>query len=1008
MTTSSPYRSTRTAAILLALGAIHPSMAATFSVTSNADSGAGSLREAITLANANPDVDVITFAIGSGSATIQPATMLPTVSQPLRIQGLSQPPGGSGPRIVLDGSLLSGSTPGLNLVASGCFGGNCYVEGLDIINFPGDGIRVQSGVWSLRSNWIGLTAAGAAANGGGIRVFTEQCIIGGDSAGEGNVISGNVNHGVTLDGNNNLLMRNWIGLSVDGTTAIPNGWDGVRVFGDGNWVGSFSSADGNVISGNAFSGVAIDTGASNTLVLNNRIGTSANGMSSIGNDRFGVDADGGPSYIGLSDAGNLISGNGYGGIGLQFGADGVAIAGNWIGLNAAGTGTLGNASAGIRLYSSSNTLIGGPNAGDGNVISGNYTGVSVDAGTSATTILGNRIGTNPTGTTALGNSGSGISVNGSGVVIGGDQPGDGNLISGNGSDGVSISGEDAGDTTIRGNRIGTTADGLFALPNGGYGIRALQGNNALIGGDTPADGNLVSGNGRGIAIEKWMSSVVLKNNIVGLNANETAKLPNGSSSGIDVSAPDTMVGAPGAGNVVAGSESAGIVLSGETAMGTTIQGNWIGTNRNGDAGLGNRIGGIFIARGLLAQIGGLGAGEGNVIANNDYAGIFLDTGHSISFLGNSMYGNDPIGIELAGLGPEANDAQDPDTGPNHFQNFPVITSALASGGMVGVDGNLDSLPSSDFIVEIFHSPACHASGLGEGKTPIGHFMVSTDASGHGVFSQSLPLVTNNGVVTALATAPDGSTSAFSPCHALSGPNAGTLQVWRSPLLSWEGAPPLAVTVVRSMGNAGAVSVTLSTSDDTATAPDDYLGTTQQIDFADGEVMKTVLVPIIADNVTEAQEQFHVSLSNPTGGASLGAQANVDAIIIDVGADFPMYYLDAPSIDEPATGQANLVFSVTLTPSDIERIIEYHTEDGSAIAGLDYEAVSGQLVFPASNMVQTQTVSVPVLADQLAEDAETFYLNTHSEGQIAVFASPGIGTIHASSAPPMIFKDGLED
>ena len=365
MTTSSPYRSTRTAAILLALCAIHPSMAATFSVTSNADSGAGSLREAITLANANPDVDVITFAIGSGSATIQPATMLPSVSQPLRIQGLSQPPGGSGPRIVLDGSLLSGSTPGLNLVASGCFGGNCYVEGLDIINFPGDGIRVQSGVWSLRSNWIGLTAAGAAANGGGIRVFTEQCIIGGDSAGQGNVISGNVNHGVTLDGNNNLLMRNWIGLSVDGTTAVPNGWDGVRVFGDGNWVGSFSSADGNVISGNAFSGVAIDTGASNTLVLNNRIGTSANGMSSIGNDRFGVDADGGPSYIGLSDAGNLISGNGYGGIGLQFGADGVAIAGNWIGLNAAGTGTLGNASAGIRLYSSSNTLIGGPDAGDG-------------------------------------------------------------------------------------------------------------------------------------------------------------------------------------------------------------------------------------------------------------------------------------------------------------------------------------------------------------------------------------------------------------------------------------------------------------------------------------------------------------------------------------------------------------------------------------------------------------------------------------------------------------------
>lgn len=468
--------------------------------------------------------------------------------------------------------------------------------------------------------------------------------------------------------------------------------------------------------------------------------------------------------------------------------------------------------------------------------------------------------------------------------------------------------------------------------------------------------------------------------------------------------------AAGAGNVIAGNQGSGIFVQGESAVGTVIRGNFIGTNPSGSAGLGNDIAGIRVRRSHAVSIGGLAAGAGNLIAHNRFNGILHQAGDGISIQGNRIRDNDFLGIEIEPQGPSANDPLDADGGANFGQNFPIITSALANGGQVTLSGVLDSEPSKDYVVEIVHSPVCDPSGLGEGASSLGFVAVTTDAAGRASFGAQLPLAQASGVVAALATAPDGSTSEFSPCHALTGPNPGSFQFWRKPFLTWEGLPHLEVTVVRSGGNAGPVSVQVSTQDDTATAPADYGAVSTRLEFADGEVLKTVLIPIVADNLQEGQEQFRVNLGAPLGGATLGPQSSSEAIIIDVGPDFPMYYIDDVTVDEPADGQAMATFTVTMTPNSLPFTIQWSTSDGTALAGSDYVASSGQLVFPPSAVSQSRTLAVPILADaDPNEGNEVFYVDLSAAGNIAVFKGTAIGTIRQPSAPRPdgLFSNGFE-
>ena len=151
---------------------------------------------------------------------------------------------------------------------------------------------------------------------------------------------------------------------------------------------------------------------------------------------------------------------------------GTVVAGNLIGTDIEGTAAVGNLTAGIVIAGGSGTTIGGAAALARNVISGNTgDGIDIGGGAANTLVQGNYIGTDQTGTKPLGNTGSGVSVDdASGVTIGGTAQGAGNVISANAQAGVSIAGTATTGVVILGNRIGTDYTGTAALGNGTFGV----------------------------------------------------------------------------------------------------------------------------------------------------------------------------------------------------------------------------------------------------------------------------------------------------------------------------------------------------------------------------------------------------------------------------------------------------------------------------------------------------------------------------------------------------------
>jgi len=438
------------------------------------------------------------------------------------------------------------------------------------------------------------------------------------------------------------------------------------------------------------------------------VGTDATGAAALGNGEAGVSMNQGASEntIGGSDsgAGNVLSGNVFGVLIGDGTASGNQILGNLIGTNAAGAQAIPNSQTGILLWGT-DTVIGGVEAGARNVISGNgFAGIDLGGGSTGTIIRGNYIGTNAAGTAALGND-LGIFVNFSpDNVIGGTEPGAGNVISGNVSLNININGLDASENTVQGNYIGTDATGTAALENG-RALLILDAPNNLIGGTQSGARNVISGNLPGISVE------------------------------------------------------------GPTATGNVIRGNYIGVDVTGSAPLGNRGASIRFTTGASDNtVGGTEPGAGNIIANSAWVGIgvFPDAGTGNRILGNAIFDNGALGIELNRDGVTLNDEDDSDTGPNNLQNFPTLITAAASGSGAVIEAELVSAPDSSFLVDFFSNPACDEEGHGEGRTPLGSVTLSTDATGTGSIVADFPTISGT-VLTATATDSGGNTSEFSQC-----------------------------------------------------------------------------------------------------------------------------------------------------------------------------------------------------------------------------------------------------
>ena len=251
-------------------------------------------------------------------------------------------------------------------------------------------------------------------------------------------------------------------------------------------------------------GILLETAGGNTIE-NCYLGTNVSGTTDLGNAESGILIDAGSTgnTIGSPGAGNVISGNDKRGVDIV--TAGNTLQGNYIGLSASGTAAIGNKNEGIRITNAANNIIGGAAAGAGNVISANDRGIKVDkAASNGTLIRGNRIGTDAAGSVDLGNKKTGIQIkDGSGTLVGGAAPGQGNLISGNNEHGIEIDKATATGGLILGNLIGTDATGTTALGNSGHGIYIKKDvPNNTIGGTTAGQANTIAFNlGGGVVLK---------------------------------------------------------------------------------------------------------------------------------------------------------------------------------------------------------------------------------------------------------------------------------------------------------------------------------------------------------------------------------------------------------------------------------------------------------------------------------------------------------------------------
>src|SRR5215212_173395 len=474
----------------------HSSNAQTFTVNSTGDLGDGipgngvcetstpgecTLRAALMESNANPGADTVNFDIpGAGPHTISPSYGFDFISDPVTIDATTQPGFAGTPIIELDGSGAGAGTGGLTI-----FAGSSTVRGLVINRFDGYGMRLDTNGSNLvQGNFIGTDATGTLDLGNssfGILIVngSSSNMVGGTSPGTRNVVSGNGDWGITIVDpatTGNMVQGNFIGTDVSGHFALPNTW-GVGIFtgATGNQIGGTAADAGNVVSGNSGNGIVIGgNGTNSNTVQGNFIGTDVTGTVDVGNFYDGVQITGGAAYntIGgpADGARNIISGNDSSGLGIYDTATQNIVQGNFIGTDITGTQDLGNSFDGVVMAGgASDNLIGGTEAGSGNVISGNAgDGITIiDAGTNGNVVQGNFIGTDVSGTALLANDGKGVAIftGAANNLIGGTSDQARNIISGNSDTGVVIYGEGASSNTVQGNYIGTDVSGTLALGN---------------------------------------------------------------------------------------------------------------------------------------------------------------------------------------------------------------------------------------------------------------------------------------------------------------------------------------------------------------------------------------------------------------------------------------------------------------------------------------------------------------------------------------------------------------
>jgi hypothetical protein len=570
-------------------------------------SGICTLRAAISSAAENPGLDAIHFAI--------PGTGVPMID--VGIRGMLTVFGGP---VVLDATTQGAGT----------------VE-----------LRGASGIFNLSLGTSGST----------IRGFTFNTAAGGIAI---------------SNSHNNMIVGNRFGTDPTGTISLPLTATAIGIWGNNNTIGGTTPEDRNVI---ASSGIGVDILSSGTtstgnVIRGNYIGTDVTGAVAMGHSDTAVSLR---FAVNTTVEGNVIAASPFGvSIGGSTGTGNV-VTGNRIGTDVSGlvTDPDGQAGSGDELGNGKGILV---NDAPGVIIANNViagsTGVGVDFGygvhlanpnASGAAIRGNMIGVNAVGEAVLANQSDGVFIERAGsITIGGTGDGDRNIISGNGGDGVTIYGsaaQPAANNTVLGNYIGVGGTGEFSLGNAFRGVHidsSATGN--IIGGDSPAARNIISGNGRdGVIIALGgATNNVVKGNYIGTDKDGVSDLGNGHNGVYILRAPNNIIGQSSGTsfvrNLISGNARNGVLIDGFEAVGNVVAGNLIGTNEHGTSELPNDLHGVYLFKAPRNRIGDVFAGlpsdanfPGNVIAARQ-AGVRIE---GVEATRNEVLSN-LIGVDITG------------------------------------------------------------------------------------------------------------------------------------------------------------------------------------------------------------------------------------------------------------------------------------------------------------------------------------------------------------------------
>ena len=464
--------------------------------------------------------------------------------------------------------------------------------------------------------------------------------------------------------------------------------------------------------------------------------------------------------------------NRFNGNGIFLGENGGnVIKGNYIGTDLTGTIALGNADKGVNVNFCPNNTIGGTNAAARNILSGNHQGVALLGSSSVGNLVqGNFIGTDVSGTMVLGNlmQDMGVDVVDASNNTIGGTSAGARNIISGNNTGIRIVGNEATANKVQGNYIGPDVTGNVAVFNF-TGIEIAEAHNNLIGGTSAAARNVISGNKTGVGILDASGNKV-QGNFIGTNANGTQALGN-TDDGVDIPCGYNNIISD---NVISANLSTGVVIRCHLSTGNLVQRNFIGTDKSGKNPLGNGEFGVALVDNTSNNtIGGTSRSEGNVIAFNSPVGVFVHSSAGNAILSNSIFSNSGLGIDLNGEGVTPNDDGDGDAEANNLQNFPVLTVVATGEGKKALHIALNSAANTAFTLQFFANRSCDPSAHGEGEIFLLSRQATTDNNGNADFQVAAP----NGVpegfhLTATATDPQGNTSEFSRCAHVSGSIAG--------------------------------------------------------------------------------------------------------------------------------------------------------------------------------------------------------------------------------------------